>query len=412
MFEQSKRTLPLLAAAVTVTLTWSAVSLSAPPSGKGKPPKGDGDTTPPAAVDTLVVVSVTSSSIELGWIAVADDTGDPAAAYDIRYSTTPILTDEDFDNASLVICDPVPAAPGQPEIVTVGDLSELTIYDFALKVADAAGSWSALSNVIIVMTNVTPSGEWALEVVDPLAGPGSFSGFSGLLALAYDALGNPSIAYQNSEILPNGAIHAPVRLASWNGTGWEIELIENLFGSGVDLAYDPKTGEATIAYLRDEPLKFFRRDATTGTWNSELVTTVGVHPDWGGGVSLAYDGGGNPSIAFQVISSDIPGDGMLKFACWDGSSWVIEEVDACPGCGEGKSLAYDAGGTAYISYTVFDARLVKLARRIGPNDWQIEIVTGCVAASPISLKFNPLGSPSVGYSDYVNEKLKFAASSP
>ena len=99
---------------------------------------------------------------------------------------------------------------------------------------------------------------------------------------------------------------------------------------------------------------------------------------------------------------------MLKFAHWDGSSWVIETVETCPGCGEGKSLAYDAGGTPYISYANFDTRVVNLARRIGPNEWEIEIVAGCVAASPTSLKFDPNGNPSIGYSDYINEKLKFA----
>ncbi len=140
MFQQSKRTLTMLAAAVAVALVWGALSLSAPPPDKGGGKgKNKEDTTPPAAVDTLVVLSTTSSSIELGWFAVADDNGDPAAAYDIRYSTSPIATDADFDSAALVICDPVPAAPGEPEIVTVGDLSELTDYWLALKVADEAG---------------------------------------------------------------------------------------------------------------------------------------------------------------------------------------------------------------------------------------------------------------------------------
>lgn len=219
MFQQSKRTLTILVTAVA--LVWGALSL--PALGKG-PPRGGGggktkeeDTTPPAAVNTLVVLSVTSSSVELGWFAVADDTGDPAAYYDIRYSTTPILTDEDFNSANLVHCDPVPAAPGQPEIVTVGDLSELTEYDFALKVADAAGNWSDLSNVVFDTTVVTEEGEWAFEVVDPLRGPGFF----GSLALAYNA-GNPSIAYNYTESVPNSSaqIHH-MQFARWDGAGWE-----------------------------------------------------------------------------------------------------------------------------------------------------------------------------------------------
>ncbi len=107
MFKQSKRTLTILVAAVAVTLVWGALSLSAPPPGKGGGKNKDQDTTPPAAVDTLVVLSTTSSSIELGWFATEDP-----AIYDIRYSTSPIVTDADFDIATKAQCDPIPGDPG------------------------------------------------------------------------------------------------------------------------------------------------------------------------------------------------------------------------------------------------------------------------------------------------------------
>ena len=51
---------------------------------------------------------------------------------------------------------------------------------------------------------------------------------------------------------------------------------------------------------------------------------------------------------------------------------------------------------------------MKLARRIGLNNWEIEIVTSCVLAHETSLKFDTLGNPSVGYSDLLNDQLKFA----
>ncbi len=536
MFKRSKPALTILVAAVAVALMWSALSLCAPPPGRGGGKNKDQDTTPPAAVDTLVVLSTTSSSIELGWFAVADDNGGPAAVYDIRHSTSPILSDADFDSAMKVLCDPVPAAPGDPEIATVGDLSGDTLYDLALKVGDEAGNWSALSNVLpsgFAITDVTPPGGWALEVVDPLGGPGHLHS----LALAYDAPGNPSIAYEHSQRVPNTSryIHL-MQLARWDGVGWEIELIEEPAGGdasyldlaydptsgeatvsyafrthvspsvdttslrfarriaandwsieiidggdstngrfnftslaydlydltenpipspsisyryrahkkdnpglkfafldaetsswvlemvdpgdeqlGNSLAYDPGTGEATIAYYRVEPnaLKFCRRDAP-GSWNIEPVATTGDQRLRG--VSLAYDLGGKPSIAFQVGSSDYSGDDILKFARWDGLSWVVEEVDTHVYSYSRitvSSLAYDALGTAYISYVANDeldvsVRVVKLARRIGPNNWTSEIVTTCVAAFPTSLKFDPNGNPSVGYSDALNDQLKFA----
>lgn len=545
MFKQSKPALTILVAAVAVALMWGALSLSAPPPGKGGGKGGGGedtDTTPPAAVTDLEVevIATTSSSITLTWTATADDgydpEGPPASVYDIRHSTSPI-TDENFSSATKVRCEPDPATPGVLEIMTVGDLSELTVYDLALKVADAAGNWSAISNVVVDTTGETPSGVWAFDVADPLGGTQRY--FS--LALAYDLSENPnpSIAYVHVETGSFGQSVGPVRLASWNGTGWEIELIEDQVGRGValvydptskeatvsygfsfspnvagkpgappslnfarrddvsgiwsieiiddstggfgytslayycdlssnwnpsisyqyrsrkkdnpglkfafwdagtsswvlemvdpgdesdaignSLAYDPDTREATIAYHREETLKFCRRkvpESGPPFWNIEVIATE-TGNQWLKGVSLAYDPvSGNPSIAFRVISPDIPGDHILKFARWDGSSWVIEEVDTCASCGEGNSLAYDAAGIAHISYTADEGhfgdgatRVVKLASRNGPDDpWVVNIVTSCVAAYPTSLKFDPNGNPSVAYSNElnVNDQLKFA----
>lgn len=514
MFKQSKRTLTLLVAAVAVALVWGALSLSAHPPGHGQGNKKDEDTTPPAAVTDLEVIAIetTSSSITLMWTATANngnelDSG-PAFLYDIRYSTSPI-TDADFDSAALVSCDPFPTADlGQPEMVTVGDLSELTGYYLALKVRDLAGNWSDLSNVVFDITDVTPPGGWAFEVFDPFARASN-------LALAYDAIGNPSIAYTGS---------SPLQLASWNDVteNWEIELIQDLITFGVDLAfdpasgeatvsygfrsttngsatrslnfarrdpesgwlidivddtphghgrtslaynpsgnpsisykhsgqknkkpglkfafwdgsswvlemvdpdvdvpnsfdtslaYDPATGEATIAYERDGTLKFCRRvGPEPGSWNIEVIPTVASlgHRT---PISLAYvpdEIPSIPSISFQVISPDNPDDHILKFAYLvdgDPPSWVIETLETCNRCGARNSLAYAADGTAYISYTANYFSEVKLARRIGLNNWEIETVTSCVQATATSLKFDSLGNPSVAYSDNGNKKLKFA----
>lgn len=117
---------------------------------------------------------------------------------------------------------------------------------------------------------------------------------------------------------------------------------------------------------------------------------------------IADDADASPSIAFNVR-------GTLKFAHWNGASWDIDSVDVDPSGGWFRdcSLAYDAGGTPFISYWDDYAGVVKLAHQ-GLNQWMIDIVTSCVESRPTSLKFDSNGNPSVAYSDDKNGILKLA----
>jgi phosphodiesterase/alkaline phosphatase D-like protein len=105
------------------------------------------DTIRPAPVATLAVTGITDSTATLGWTAVGDDslTG-VAAAYDIRYSVSPI-TAGNFASASVVGGAPAPTAAGTSQSVTVRNLSRQVTYYFAMRVTDDAANASALSNV-------------------------------------------------------------------------------------------------------------------------------------------------------------------------------------------------------------------------------------------------------------------------
>jgi hypothetical protein len=80
------------------------------------------------------------TSITLEWEAVGDD-GDSgrATAYELRYATTPIVTDEDFAAATRLEVDP-PGTPGTPESAVLRDLMPVTPYHVALAVTDSAGN--------------------------------------------------------------------------------------------------------------------------------------------------------------------------------------------------------------------------------------------------------------------------------
>lgn len=116
------------------------------------------DTTPPSAVTDFLATPVTFSSALLTWSAPGDDSasGD-ASTYSIRYSTHPDTAAHWWDS----LCTPIgaiitPAHSGDPESHTVTGLRDSTTYYFALRSADEAANWSALSNVSAVTTAARP----------------------------------------------------------------------------------------------------------------------------------------------------------------------------------------------------------------------------------------------------------------
>lgn len=122
------------------------------------------DTTPPAAVADLAVVSVAQDSVRLAWTAPGDNGNDGTASdYDIRYSTVAV-TPANWDQAVKCTGEPSPRAAGGSENFTVSGLTEGTPYFFALKTADEVPNWSALSNV--ASTSTSPDTTPPASVVD------------------------------------------------------------------------------------------------------------------------------------------------------------------------------------------------------------------------------------------------------
>ncbi|MCI0511585.1 Ig-like domain-containing protein [candidate division KSB1 bacterium] len=107
----------------------------------------EGDSTPPAAISDLNVISQGSSSVMLQWTTPGDDaqTGQ-ASAYEIRYSKANI-TETNFAAATLARNLPAPGTPGTKQTFVVGGLDAGTAYFFAVKTLDEIPNISTLSNV-------------------------------------------------------------------------------------------------------------------------------------------------------------------------------------------------------------------------------------------------------------------------
>src|SRR5262249_38391811 len=112
------------------------------------------DTTSPYSITNLTATAG-KINVVIRWTAPGDrqPNGATCAAYDIRYSQSPI-NDCNFTQATQFNVDP-PAAAGTPECADINGLTCNHGYYFAVKTQDAAGNWSGLSNVVFVSTSCT-----------------------------------------------------------------------------------------------------------------------------------------------------------------------------------------------------------------------------------------------------------------
>ena len=139
---------------------------------------------------------------------------------------------------------------------------------------------------------------WSVEVVDANGDAGRYS------ALAYDANGNPHISYFVARSRESGT----VRYASWDGSQWQIEDVDNLENIRMghigarkitSLVIDTD-GEPHLAYSDQDLIIYARKDADG--WTMQEVVTAGDQP-LGQLVELALDGDENPHLIwFQPTS--------------------------------------------------------------------------------------------------------------
>lgn len=100
-----------------------------------------------------IVVHATAASaysgVRLHWTAPGDDgLIGRATRYDVRYSLLPI-TSANFAAATAVTGLPTPPVGGKQDSVAVTGLMAGVSYYFAMKTADEANNWSAMSNVLL-----------------------------------------------------------------------------------------------------------------------------------------------------------------------------------------------------------------------------------------------------------------------
>ncbi|SDX58019.1 discoidin domain-containing protein [Paenibacillus sp. CF384] len=124
----------------------------------GSSGSGGADTTAPAAVANLAAGSPTTTLATLSWTSPGDDgsTG-TASSYDIRYSTSTITT-ANWGSATQVSGEPMPAASGTSQSMSITGLTASTTYYFAIRTNDEVPNLSALSNIASITTSSSGGG--------------------------------------------------------------------------------------------------------------------------------------------------------------------------------------------------------------------------------------------------------------
>jgi len=250
---------------------------------------------------------------------------------------------------------------------------------------------------------------WQVWVVDEAGDAGR----SPSLAFAPD--GNPSISYHTW--IPT----YDLKYAHWNGTIWDLIVVEELPANsdpndGTSLAFDGG-GNPSISYLHhiipqsfNGKLWFAQKSGSS--WALQQIPdsdAVGQHS------SLRYDSSGYPVIAYHQF---IPFSGGVKQARWTGSNWQVEYVDTDPGevGGVHTSLALDTANTPHISYGAGNGANqgeLRYATWTG-SAWAIQVVdSGIGSIYPLSSIFTSIaldsaGRPRIAYRDAIRGDLKFA----
>ena len=254
----------------------------------------------------------------------------------------------------------------------------------------------------LIPSQAYSAGQWHIETVDATSVSGGFG-----VSLALDSSSRPHISYMDHYY---GGIKQNLRYASWNGTSWDIQVVENCniySASSTSLVIDGLDNpHISYVYAVDPVACIFtlRYASWNGSWNIQTADPVlGSDIPY---VSLKLDGSGNPCIAYVVR------DGakyLLKYASWEETSWNIQTVEATSYF---TALSLDGSGNPHIAYMLWDGAkyLLKYASW-EETSWNIQTVEANLGnkGSYCSIKLDSSDNPHISYVDSTMNTLKHAS---
>jgi len=232
---------------------------------------------------------------------------------------------------------------------------------------------------------------WDIEIVDSYNNVGRYN------SLVLDTSGYPRISYKNDNI----SLH-DLKYASWDGSVWEIETVddEGLAGRGSSLVLNSQ-GYPRISYFgSNSTIRWLKYASWNGnSWDIEYIDsspTLMVML-----TSLELDVSEYPCIAYSY-------NRLLRYTHWNGTSWDITTIASLETNFSWPSLELDSSGNPHISFYDATDSSLKYASWIG-STWIIEVIdsNGDVGKWS-SLALDSLDNPHISYYDVTNQALKYA----
>lgn len=268
----------------------------------------------PSAVFDLGITGTNSNSAFLVWDAPSA-AGRRAAQYDLRYSLAPITADN-FPAAAAVSL-PGPKEPTDLETAEVLGLNPATTYYFALKTADQAGNWSAISNIVSATTQTGTTVNEGDIVINELMWMGTGAGSAG------------DDGYLELRNMTNRAIDLTgFKLLKYNGTDMGV----NFFGKSIG----PHALFLVTNYAPGSGSTRLKSSVTADLVDSGLTisnTNLEISLKAPGGTTIDTAGGGGVPTAglynsgsgryYSMERTEVPGDGrnaLSWYTCVDSAS--------------------------------------------------------------------------------------------
>ncbi len=309
------------------------------------------DTVAPDPVVISVQNAFNDTGLVLRWVSSGDDAGiGQAARYVIAYSTF-ALNSANFDQATIAVQYLTPNPAGFDESYTVQGLDADTHYYLAVKVFDAAGNGSALSNVVSLKTLVPDRTPPSISVYSPIKGallsqpqPLISIGFSDtqnsvdvsgaqLFLDGEDVTPQTSLSAVTAQYQPSSPLFEGVhelRFLISDSVGNRAGILSNFSVDSssptamilVNPSYPLKSGNPVVSLTASEPLK---------GQQLEFIVNGQAHPvplisagtlSWSG--SFVVDGSMNGSAQWMWRGTDLSGnEGQLITS---GNQFTIDTI--------------------------------------------------------------------------------------